>query len=463
MAEAETAAAEKAAAETEMKRATAEANDAVQSLVLDAERMLNAGNLTEARSKLDAANKISGATDFTRFRVTQTSVANAQVASLTADATRAIHAGDIVTGKQKVQDALAVPNANSMDDAMKLELQINSAIDPDRVRTSLLQLPDEAFQTLKQSHALPASMLSGFQALDAQAADHAMAAVEAVAELREARRMAAIEAERQQAEGAMLAAKASASREEVERKEKAKVATAEAKKGGRQAIRRGSVAYIEVEGENEVWVSIDEKSHDELNSFSSARNEEAIRQMMQQGRVMVCARRTKVSVVDPGFFSTTIRIMEGKHSGATGIVPNEFLHAELPAPANPEARPGDVPKDKSNSGNSLTVRSSKLVDFVSPATGQKMLMMMVTLKNNGSTPVRVVEADITWSDAAGNVIEMRNYTIYAEFDSAPGIVPGGTWKTQKGEGFIIPYGPGIGEKAKSVKVEITKVLERSDL
>ena len=90
-------------------------------------------------------------------------------------------------------------------------------------------------------------------------------------------------------------------------------------------------------------------------------------------------------------------------------------------------------------------------------------MLIVTLKNNGTTPVRVVDADITWSDSAGNVIDTRNYTICAEFDSQSGIAPGGTWTTRKGEGFIIAYGPGIGEKAKTVKVKITKVREHSEM
>jgi len=98
-------------------------------------------------------------------------------------------------------------------------------------------------------------------------------------------------------------------------------------KAGRSGIpSRGEAGYIEVEGENSVWVSIDEKSLEELNAFSRANNEGAIRQMIQAGRVLVCIKGTKVAVVDPGIFSTTVRIMEGQHSGRTGIVPNEFLH-----------------------------------------------------------------------------------------------------------------------------------------
>ena len=91
-------------------------------------------------------------------------------------------------------------------------------------------------------------------------------------------------------------------------------------------LRRGESGYIEVSGESMVWVSVNEKSLDELNAYSRQKNEAAIEEMMVQGRVLVCGRNTKVSVVDPGFMTTTVRIMDGKHAGKSGIIPNEFLH-----------------------------------------------------------------------------------------------------------------------------------------
>ena len=99
--------------------------------------------------------------------------------------------------------------------------------------------------------------------------------------------------------------------------------------GGQQSsgiLSTGQTGYIEVEGEATVWVSIDEGALDELNAFSRVRNKDAIKQMMQEGRVLVCSKLTAVTAVDPGLLSTTVRIMEGKHSGKSGIVPNEFLH-----------------------------------------------------------------------------------------------------------------------------------------
>lgn len=106
-----------------------------------------------------------------------------------------------------------------------------------------------------------------------------------------------------------------------------------------------------------------------------------------------------------------------------------------------------------------TVQNAKLVDFVSPANGRTMQMVIVTLKNTGSTPIRVVDAEITSRDSSGKVVETHNYTIFAKSDSSPGIAPGSTWTTRKGEGFILP-GNGV-EKSKSVKVKITTVMEHS--
>lgn len=459
------------AEEAERQQLIVDANATVASLVRDAETALNAGNFSMAQNKLDTANKTPNATDLNRVRSLYTLLANAQVEVLAADAIKALSAGDIAAGKQKILEALSLQHADRLADVNKLNQQTADLTDPNHIREVLLELSDEAFQKLKEDGTLPSQMLSGYQSLDACAAELAMAAVEQVAVERESRRLARLEAERKQQEESRLASEASARRAETERKNKEKAriaASADADKGEKKPIRRGTSAYVEVEGENEVWVSVDEKAFDELNAFSSARNEDAISQMMEQGRVLVCAKRTKVSVVDPGFFSTTIRIMEGKHSGSTGIVPNEFLHnltdASESAPersAKSEHETNPAAEVTARSTLRATVRSSKLVDFVSPGSGQKMQMMIVTLKNTGSTPIRAVDADITWRDSSGNVLGTHNYTIFAESNSAPGIVPGSTWTTRKGEGFTIPYGAGIGEKAKSVKVEITKVLEFS--
>jgi len=132
---------------------------------------------------------------------------------------------------------------------------------------------------------------------------------------------------------------------------------------------------------------------------------------------------------------------------------NSLSSAEHSANRQPQAADG-TPR--------ATVLSSKLVDFVSPANGKKMQMVIVSLKNTGSTPIRTVVADITPRDSSGKVMNTTTYTVFAEFDSSPGIAPGRTWTTPKGEGFILP-GYGIGTRAKSVEVRITEVLEHAEM
>jgi len=469
------AAEKKIAEDSERLRLTTVANATVATLMSEAENALAENNFRAAQDKLDLAIKTPNATHFDRVRAMSTRLANMQVVVLLADATKALNAGDIGVGRQKVKDALAIPNADAFDDVRILNAQIHKATEPDRIREAMMELSDDSFQDLMDSGKIPEQMLSGYQVLDDCAAELATAKVDEVAEARRSHKLAQLEVQRKEQEEARIAAETAARKAEMERKrnEKAKLAAVDdSNSRDSQSIRRGGVGYIEVEGENTVWVSIDEKAMDELNTFSAARNEDAISQMMEMGRVLVCTKRTKVSVIDPGFFSTTIRIMEGKHSGMTGIVPNEFIHAKThgsdtisgtASQTNEETRLGTGGADLQTM--TATVRGSRLVDFVSPTNANKMQMLKVTLKNTGSTAIRVVDADITWRDESGNILGTHNYTIFAVSDSAPGIQPGKTWTNPKGEGFLLPIftDDGAATKAKSVDVKITKLLEYAEI
>ncbi len=96
--------------------------------------------------------------------------------------------------------------------------------------------------------------------------------------------------------------------------------------GGKSAPKRGDLATLAIDGESTVWVTIDEKSQDELSAFSRAKNEQAIEQMIQSGRLLVCAKNTTVSVLEPGILTTKVRVMDGKHEGKTGYLPSEWVH-----------------------------------------------------------------------------------------------------------------------------------------
>lgn len=96
--------------------------------------------------------------------------------------------------------------------------------------------------------------------------------------------------------------------------------------GQGSVLRNGDTGYIAAGDESRVWVAIDEAADRELNSYSRPRNAAAVEQMIRQGRVLDCRRRTKVSVVSAGIATTTVRMMEGDHEGKSGIVPSEWVH-----------------------------------------------------------------------------------------------------------------------------------------
>jgi hypothetical protein len=89
-----------------------------------------------------------------------------------------------------------------------------------------MELSNEAFQQFNVSDALPAQMLSGYEALDRRCAELARAEVEHVAKERENRRLAQLEAERTRQEQSRIAAEAAASKAEAERQRKAEAEAA---------------------------------------------------------------------------------------------------------------------------------------------------------------------------------------------------------------------------------------------
>jgi len=114
--------------------------------------------------------------------------------------------------------------------------------------------------------------------------------------------------------------------------------------------------------------------------------------------------------------------------------------------------------------------SAKLARFKNPE-GTVFQEVIATWKNVGDSPVRLVDATMTPRDAKGNLMNSftptgsHNYTIYAEFDHNPGVLPGETYTTKNGNGFKLPGFEGMGGymPAVSVDVEITKSAKTSGL
>jgi hypothetical protein len=448
----EAAVARREALEVERVQRVAKADAAVERLLQASETALKAGRLTDAERMLTEAAGIPEQSHSEKVTALQVRLADAKVAALLDEARGALNFGELDRGQAKLQEALAVKGAENVAEVKSLLTVIEDVTDPVRVRSVLMELSDADFERVKAQQELPLSVKAvTFPCVREKFVEVAGTVMAEVETDRESRRLAAVEAEeKRQAEVRLEAERAL----KIAEKREATVADEKARKDAVN-LRSGQTAYLEVKGESVVWLAVDEGAFEQLNSLSAARDEQAITQMMQAGRVLVCRKQTKVVVVVRGVFSTTVRVLEGKHENATGVIPNEFLHVhvDLPKPI-PETEPQESP--------SVSVRSSRLVDFVNPNIDKKMRMLIVTLKNTGNVPVRVVDADITWLDASGNVLGSINYTIYIEFDSAPGIEPGKTWTTKKDEGFILPLSQG-GDRAKKVEVRVTKVLQQCEM
>lgn len=169
--------------------------------------------------------------------------ANAKVEALVFDATNALKVGDIDAAKEKVRAALAIRYANDFAKPRKLAQQIGNATDPSRIRAALMELTDEAFQQLRQSGTLPPQMTSGYEALDLRTAELARPEVEQVAQARENRRLAQLEAERKREEDARLTAEAAARKADAERQLKA-AAEAEAARKAEEEYNAGGLILL---------------------------------------------------------------------------------------------------------------------------------------------------------------------------------------------------------------------------
>ncbi|QDV25867.1 hypothetical protein [Aureliella helgolandensis] len=108
---------------------------------------------------------------------------------------------------------------------------------------------------------------------------------------------------------------------------------------------------------------------------------------------------------------------------------------------------------------------AQLAPFKNAANGKMGQEVLTTWKNTGDISVRVVDAEITSLNDDGSTRETFNYTLFAEFDDSPGVLPGETHETEPGRGFKLPGFEGFAgySPASSVKVRIAKVAEKSGM
>lgn len=133
-----------------------------------------------------------------------------------------------------------------------------------------------------------------------------------------------------------------------------------------------------------------------------------------------------------------------------------------------------IPADKPQTGASDSVREApapvqrprgpavELLDqWASPfttAAGQHTLRVGIRFRNTGDRPVRKVKGIIRVYDADGNEIRGGtgglDYTLYAAFDDAPGVLPGETYSTPSGQGFIL-----TGPRPAKLGMQLTSASE----
>ena len=111
------------------------------------------------------------------------------------------------------------------------------------------------------------------------------------------------------------------------------------------------------------------------------------------------------------------------------------------------------------------VLTAELAPFQNPTNGKVFQEVIVTWINTGEEPIRVVDAHITALSNSGSRILDITYTIYAESDSKPGVMPGEAYTDKKGEGFKLPGFAGLPgyEPASSVSVEIVSTATQSGM
>ena len=93
----------------------------------------------------------------------------------------------------------------------------------------------------------------------------------------------------------------------------------------------------------------------------------------------------------------------------------------------------------------------------SNANGKPIRVVKITWKNTGSKAIRALDGNFMIADNTGTLKPKFEYTIYACSNEETGVKPGETFVLREG-GFVLPQGC----TASEAKVEITKVLEKSN-
>lgn len=116
------------------------------------------------------------------------------------------------------------------------------------------------------------------------------------------------------------------------------------------------------------------------------------------------------------------------------------------------------PRESTPAGPSVQVVDFRAIPGTD-AAGRDVLRVGFAFRNTGDRPVRKVKGIIRAYDANGSEVpggsDGLDYTMYAAFNDEPGILPGETYQTPSGKGYILPRG---GRHAE-FKFQLTSVSE----
>ena len=80
-----------------------------------------------------------------------------------------------------------------------------------------------------------------------------------------------------------------------------------------------------VNGDASMRVAVDSPAFDAASRSISAKDQIGLQSLFSQGRVFMVKANTKVLVLDPGILSTTVRLLDGPHSGKSVVVYTEWV------------------------------------------------------------------------------------------------------------------------------------------
>lgn len=181
-------------------------------------------------------------------------------------------------------------------------------------------------------------------------------------------------------------------------------------------LKTGDQCSLSAEGDD-VFISVDEKTHDRLLQLCNAKDETGVAQLVALGKVAVIKAGTRAKIIDRGFLVSEIRILEGSHAGESGFVasdfmavaPAKFTPAEQPKPAPSQVKPVKTIPAANHvahfaNGSIRAVLSyrdegeSYFIEFSTGGKGRypkKMVKELESIADHDSTTPRL------WTDAAG--------------------------------------------------------------